>query len=353
MTQSTDAFKLKRIKYLFGLFVKQFTAEEYKLLMQFLQLSINRYNDNSSRECQNAISPRTKHTGGSTKRKPTHPTGPRQNPKIGKIEQTINMLKNRNELTDEEIPDVLLDAEELHLIEILNQKDVPTTASPQFNDIEDYDDSEYINYDSCCPDGDYNVEEYEDEFNNYVYDEEEEDGEARYIAEDGNLTPSSDYNSKKGVLGGLVANSKVQVNSPRKFIRKFDDEIRDELERKFLENNFISGVEKDQLAVRLNLTERQVKKWFEKRREKKRRMEKMNLSGSGKAGRGKVATLTKRPAKEVVSSQALMSQMNEAVAAKAYLDMLVGGTQYAGYSSQGKLNVCGDCEVLFNAISGF
>lgn len=57
-------------------------------------------------------------------------------------------------------------------------------------------------------------------------------------------------------------------------IRKFSDEIRDELERKFLQNNFISGNEKTYLAKSLNLTERQVQKWFVHRREKLRRLEK-------------------------------------------------------------------------------
>ena len=60
-------------------------------------------------------------------------------------------------------------------------------------------------------------------------------------------------------IGGTVLEAVSQ--SPKKFIRKFNDEIRYALEAKFNENNFISGVEKDQLAIKLNLTERQVKKW--------------------------------------------------------------------------------------------
>lgn len=57
-------------------------------------------------------------------------------------------------------------------------------------------------------------------------------------------------------------------------IRKFSDQIRDQLERHFLLNNFISGSEKSKLARKLNLTERQVQKWFVHRREKLRRLEK-------------------------------------------------------------------------------
>lgn len=62
---------------------------------------------------------------------------------------------------------------------------------------------------------------------------------------------------------GILAQNIYQAHSqsPKKFIRKFNDEIRHELEAKFAENNFISRVDKDQLAVKLNLSERQVKKW--------------------------------------------------------------------------------------------
>lgn len=44
MTQNKDVLTLKRIKHLFRIFLKQFEVDEYKLLMQFLQLSINKYN---------------------------------------------------------------------------------------------------------------------------------------------------------------------------------------------------------------------------------------------------------------------------------------------------------------------
>lgn len=57
-------------------------------------------------------------------------------------------------------------------------------------------------------------------------------------------------------------------------IRKFSEAIRFELEKAFLANNFISGTEKAELACRLELTERQVQKWFVHRREKLRKLEK-------------------------------------------------------------------------------
>ncbi len=70
-------------------------------------------------------------------------------------------------------------------------------------------------------------------------------------------------------------NDKNNNGTERKVrVRKFSEAIRSELERKFLLNNFISGVEKAQLARKLELTERQVQKWFVHRREKLRRLEK-------------------------------------------------------------------------------
>ena len=44
MPDAKEVFNLKRIKYLFRMFLKQFEVDEYKLLMQYLQLSINKYN---------------------------------------------------------------------------------------------------------------------------------------------------------------------------------------------------------------------------------------------------------------------------------------------------------------------
>lgn len=47
MTQET-VVDLKRMKHLFLLFLKQFEVNEYKLLMRFLQLIINKYNSSPS-----------------------------------------------------------------------------------------------------------------------------------------------------------------------------------------------------------------------------------------------------------------------------------------------------------------
>lgn len=92
------------------------------------------------------------------------------------------------------------------------------------------------------------------------------------MAKDTTMSTATEMDTKQPVDN---ANNTSQTIFDSKFrVRKFSDAIRSELERKFLENNFISGIEKTQLARRLELTERQVQKWFVHRREKLRRHEK-------------------------------------------------------------------------------
>jgi len=271
-----------------------------------------------------SLSKNTSNITGSNKRKSKNSTAAKQNLKIPKIEETINMLKNRIELIDEEITDIPLDQEELNIITKIYNIETPDEAITeainsepnQLNNIDEYDDSEYINYT-------YNSE-YDQEFS-YTYEEEDAELEVSCQASAGHSTPGSDYSNQKGVLGGLLINSKLDANSPKKFIRKFNDEIRHELEMKFLQNNFISGVEKDQLAMRLNLTERQVKKWFEKRREKKRRIEKMGLGKAAKvaAKNNKVIMNPKLDMSgQVKEAQLRMNHIYEGVRTKAYMNML-------------------------------
>ena len=94
-----------------------------------------------------------------------------------------------------------------------------------------------------------------DDFNYYHYNREEENSSS-------DSTTQEVVTTKKSQAGKFDSMARV---------RKFSDSIRGELERKFLKNNFISGPEKTKLAVELNLTERQVQKWFVHRREKLRR----------------------------------------------------------------------------------
>ena len=72
----------------------------------------------------------------------------------------------------------------------------------------------------------------------------------------------------------LPDTSQYEESGSKSRIRKFSEKIRNELERAFLANNFITGAQKKVLAKRLSLTERQVSKWFVHRREKLRRLEK-------------------------------------------------------------------------------
>ena len=95
-----------------------------------------------------------------------------------------------------------------------------------------------------------------------------------------------------------------QLTGEKKFIRKFNDSTRAQLELKFAQNNFISRVEKDELATQLNLTERQVKKWFEKRREKKRRLERQAFDVSGASAAYHTTSMKSHKKKKDTSNQA-------------------------------------------------
>lgn len=44
-----EAFNFKRMKHLFLIFLKQFEVNEYKILIKFLQLIVDKYNLNPSK----------------------------------------------------------------------------------------------------------------------------------------------------------------------------------------------------------------------------------------------------------------------------------------------------------------
>lgn len=312
MTQNKEVLNLKRIKHLFRIFLKQFEVDEYKLLMQFLQLSINKYNSN-----QFVIEDSSIKTAVETKQ-PLFINNNNNKEvnrlKVNKIEQTINMLRNRIANNFE----VSLDDEELNLINgAYNQEYIKEDTYNQNGMIDENINSDEPNeMFNECDDDDYNSN-INDQYNTVLYNstpirtnynhnnsttKEETNHELyenkiptnretlnNYEQQQNRYASIRPKNDNIDTLGQTITTTlgtgkvikkedKVVVGSPRKFIRKFNDEIRHELELKFLENNFISGIEKDRLATRLNLTERQVKKWFEKRREKKRRIEKMSIS---------------------------------------------------------------------------
>ena len=99
----------------------------------------------------------------------------------------------------------------------------------------------------------------------------EEDLEDQSLIEEG----FEDEDLEDEDLGGEDGDSsKISATTAKGRIRKFSEHIRNALESKFLSNNFISGPEKSELAKRLDLTERQVQKWFIHRREKLRRLQK-------------------------------------------------------------------------------
>ena len=122
--------------------------------------------------------------------------------------------------------------------------------------------NEYNEFDELDPDNSVQNESEQLERN---YDGEEN----KY-----QIKSSSPYIPKPLVAKEPKEKSSETIFDSKFRVRKFSDAIRNELEQKFLENNFISGVQKSQLAAKLALTERQVQKWFVHRREKLRRHEK-------------------------------------------------------------------------------
>ncbi|GMT20262.1 hypothetical protein PFISCL1PPCAC_11559, partial [Pristionchus fissidentatus] len=70
----------------------------------------------------------------------------------------------------------------------------------------------------------------------------------------------------------------VRVRTQDKYRMVYSDYIRLELEKEFHMAEFITADRKADLAAKLNLTERQIKIWFQNRRAKKRRDEKVKHS---------------------------------------------------------------------------
>ncbi|GMR42746.1 hypothetical protein PMAYCL1PPCAC_12941, partial [Pristionchus mayeri] len=82
-----------------------------------------------------------------------------------------------------------------------------------------------------------------------------------------NVYPATLHHTKHSITD-------VRVRTQDKYRMVYSDYIRLELEKEFHMNEFINADRKADLATKLNLTERQIKIWFQNRRAKKRRDEK-------------------------------------------------------------------------------
>jgi hypothetical protein len=244
----TESYKFKRMKQLFLVFLKQFEVDDYKLLIRFLHLIINNYNTN-----------------------PTKLFGFLTNLNDYSIEKELNdqnSIKVKNFRFKFKTPISYYQKQKRNFLirenrlksresNILTKNTQFTTDDFQFYDNENYSDVNYL----------------KDNEQNKTYNFEanrNEIIEAFVAKENDELNSVATYEEDFEDESWQNPNN----NNNKTRIRKFSDNIRNELERHFLANNFISGAEKTVLAMRLNLKERQVQKWFVHRREKLRRLEK-------------------------------------------------------------------------------
>lgn len=334
MTQD-KVVNLKRMKHLFLLFLKQFEVDEYKLLMQFLQLIINKYKLNPStlfgfltnqiendedelfesnqyKRGPNIINPKQrhyqqlKHAQNKAKlNKQGHTVLSSQSFEAELDEDNIKFDDNDDDADidylDENYNEPLANGAiktEFDLntlkdrVDILNsfvmkpymsdnEEFCDELNAQDFNEQDEFAESYFNENENCYGDELYNDQypiyqsnDYQDNY--YENPEQHQDDYTLNEAQwDSSFNDSIKFNPSahdSATATKLLADV-TQLDSKFR-VRKFSDSIRSELERKFLENNFISGIEKTQLATRLGLTERQVQKWFVHRREKLRRQEK-------------------------------------------------------------------------------
>jgi hypothetical protein len=330
--------KLKYIKYRFLIFLKQFKVDEIKLLMNFLQLVVHEYNNNSLKlfdllntedddivkkmpkilkvESLSTIIDSTTTTTTTTK---TKHDSVYFSKKTSRTPSAFNLLKSKVN-NDEELNG--RDDDERAAINALTRLSDSYPNNDINNDSSSQDSNQIIksnfsrissicvnhlliNDSECDDDDDDDDDEYESDYvtggtttedwSNYgilstMTDDDIDDEDTGAACNDGtfntydydsyNNTMNSNYDEIDEYNGDLNSNNKKKrvatenLRNSNGRIRKFSDHIRTELEKHFQKNRYISGDEKKMLADKLSLTVRQVQKWFVHRREKFRRYEK-------------------------------------------------------------------------------
>ena len=230
---------LKRIKRLLLIFLKQFDVDEFNFLIKFLEILFIKYADDPLKIFVYL----------------THLEADKTNSTIDNNKKQVLIPP-----LDEEVI-TYLDEYKSDIIESFLMKD---------ND-EELTESQVNKSQNNEELSEHDQEDNFDEFNYYYHNRENENDED-YDDQDDDVNKGDKSESDEDVAlkkDSKITNKKNSNGTIR--VRKFSERIRTELERKFLKNNFISGPEKTKLAKLLNLSERQVQKWFVHRREKLRR----------------------------------------------------------------------------------
>jgi hypothetical protein len=284
--------KSKLLKYKFILFLKQFKINEVKILMQFIELLLKEYHENSNKlfkllrpdekidnedeQEEDKVEKKEEGEGEEeveeddqkevSKKADDNDENDELNgdnlPRIVKVESLSSLIQSppsSQASSGEEIAKTFLKVTSKRLPSGFI---APKSKQHEQNELlsgeeldedeeeEDYYEEEYIDDD----DDDDENEEDDETFDELNEEEEEDDADHNMDYSDDDYDVQRERNQR---------------------VRKFSDSIREELEKEFKKSKYVSGQEKIDLAKRLHLTVRQVQKWFVHRREKYRKLEKL------------------------------------------------------------------------------
>lgn len=306
---------IARIKHLFLIFLKQFDVDEYKILVKYLRHLLGKYRHESPIKLVEYLLEESAVKTSRASRLAFLP----------KIVQAESMSKLTN--VDENVECCLfLDQDPMSIIKSFCVDETNENQLEPEDDLEDEDDEYEENnsrlkeedddefssdddQDGSNLERDYNYfnslnsntidhESSDQSVNEYTYNDDEY---ASIVDEDS--TGEGDYEQKQQPTTTKSHHYRLQQKR-----RKFSEDIRCELERKFRANNFISGMEKRELAKKLHLTERQVQKWFVHRREKLRKINKMFTNGNDN---GELAERPRRGKRKRMESCLLATEIDD------------------------------------------
>lgn len=271
--------KSKLLKYKFILFLKQFKINEVKILMQFIELLLKEYHENSNKLFK-LLRPDEQIDDEDDNDQEKDENNHKEEEKQDGEEVIKKVEDDNDELNGENLPRIVK-------VESLSSL-IQSPPSSQASSGEEIAKTFLKVTSERLPSGFVAPKSKKDELDEYV-SEEEEDGEEEddYDEEEEYMEDEEDDEDDETFDELAEEEDDADHNmdySDEDFdvqrernqrVRKFAENIREELEKEFKKSKYISGQEKIDLAKRLHLTVRQVQKWFVHRREKYRKLEKL------------------------------------------------------------------------------